>query len=55
MEISKEKSKTMLNSVNINEHVSIVMYGIMFEDVKTFKNLVSTIKYDRSSENEHLI
>ena len=52
MEISKEKSETMVNSVNIDNNANILMDGTKLEDVKTFKYIGSTLKYDGSSENE---
>ena len=36
----------MMNSVNINEHASIVLEGTMLGDVKTQKYFGSTTKYD---------
>ena len=45
-EYGMEISKAMLNSLNINEHVSIVMDGTMLKYVKYFKYIGSTIKYD---------
>ena len=52
MEISTEKSKSIVNSVNIDDHANILMDGTQLEDVKTFKYLGSTLKYYSSSENE---
>ena len=42
----------MVNSVNIDDHVNILIDGNQLEDVKTFKYLGSTRKYDGSPENE---
>ena len=50
MEVSKEKSKTMVNSKN--ESATIMMDGTLLENVKTFKYLGSTLKSDGSSDNE---
>ena len=51
MEISKEKSKIIVNGIDI-DHASILMDGTILEDVKTFKYIGSTIKYGCSSKNE---
>ena len=50
MEVSKEKSKTMVNSKN--ESAKIMMDGTLLENVKTFKYLGSTLKSYGSSDNE---
>ena len=50
MEVSKEKSKTMVNSKN--ESAKIMMDGTLLENVKKFKYLGSTLKSDGSSDNE---
>ena len=50
MEVSKEKSKTMVNSKN--ESATIMMDGTLLENVKTFMYLGSTLKSDGSSDNE---
>ena len=50
MEISQEKSKTMVNSKN--KCAKIYMDGILLEDVKIFKYLGATLKSDGASGNE---
>ena len=50
MEVSKEKSKTMVN--NENENASISMDGTLLEDVNPFKYLGATLKSDGTSDNE---
>ena len=51
MEISQEKSKTMVNSKNNYDNATICMDGIL-EDVKTFKYLGANLKSSGSSDNE---
>ena len=48
MEVSKEKSKTMVN----DENASISMDGTLREDLNTFKYLGATLKSDAASDNE---
>ena len=43
MEISQEKSKTMVNSQNYDKNANIYMDGMLLEDVKTFKYLGATL------------
>ena len=51
MEVSKEKSKSMVN--NENENVSISMNVTLLENVNTFKYIVVTLKSDGAkSDNE---
>ena len=50
MEVSKEKSKTMVN--NKNENASIFMDGMLLEEVNPFKYLGATLKSDGASDNE---
>ena len=52
MEISQEKSKTMVNSKNNDKCAKIYMDGILLEDVKIFKYLGATLKSDGASGNE---
>ena len=42
----------MMDNVNINEHASIAMHGTILGDIKSFKYIGSTIKYDGLSENK---
>ena len=46
MEISQEKSKTMVNSKNNDKCAKIYMGGILLKDVKIFKYLGATLKSD---------
>ena len=46
VEISQEKSKTMVNSKNTDKCAKIYMDRILLEDVKIFKYLEATIKSD---------
>ena len=52
MEISQEKSKTMINSKNYDKNANIYMDGMLLEHVKTFKYLGATLKSGGSSDNE---
>ena len=52
MEISQEKSKTMVNSKNYDKNANIYMDVILLEDVKTFKYLGATLTSGGSSDNE---
>ena len=52
IEISHEKSKTMVNSKNNDQHANIYLDGMLLENIKTFKYLGATLKADRSSDNE---
>ena len=52
MEISQEKSKTMVNSKNDDKNTNIYMDGMLLEDVKTFKYIGATLKSGGSSDNE---
>ena len=52
MEISQEKSKTMVNSKNNDKCAKIYMDGILLEDVQIFKYLGATLKSDGASGNE---
>ena len=45
MEVSTEKSKTMVNSAN-TDHAKIHMNGSLLEDVSTFKYLGATLNKD---------
>ena len=52
MEISQEKSKTMVTLKNDDKSANIYMDGMLLEDVKTFKYLGATLKSRVSSDNE---
>ena len=52
MEISQEKSKTMVNSKNYDKNANMYMYGMLLEDVKTFKYLGATLQSGGSSDIE---
>ena len=49
MEVSKEKSKKMVN--NENENASIFVDGTLLEDINTFKYIGSTLTSDGASDN----
>ena len=51
MEISTEKSKVMINSVN-DIHANIIMNGENLEEVSQFKYLVATLTKDVTSNKE---
>ena len=55
MEVSSEKSKTMLNSNTNNINDKIVVNGEKLEEVTQFKYLEATLKNDSSSEEEIII
>ena len=52
MEVSSEKSKTMVNSNTNNVHPNIIINGEELEEVNKFKYLGATLKKDGSSEGE---
>ena len=52
MDISHEKSKTMVNSKNNDQNANIYLDVMLLENVKTFKYLGATLKADGSSDNE---
>ena len=52
MEVSSEKSKTMVNSNTNNSHAKIIMNGEELEEVNQFKYSGATLKKVGSSEGE---
>ena len=52
MDVSSEKSKTMVNSNTNNVYAKIIMNGEELEEVNQFKYLGATLKKYGSSEGE---
>ena len=52
MEISHEKSKTMVNSKNNDQNANIYLDEMLLENIKTFTYLGATLKADGSSDND---
>ena len=52
MEVSSEKSKTIINSNKNNVHAEIIMNGEELEEVNKFKYFGARLKKDGSSEGD---